>query len=368
MTHRLLHLLLRTALLVALVAATALFVDYSSPSPAFCGVSSGCEAVKYSAFSHIGGVGLPSIGLGVFVGMYAMALWARERRHHQIFAVQMTLVSFGAVALIGIMLFVLDSLCRWCLAADVSAIIAGVAAIALASRVRPGERDPEPTPLRMLWAGLGVAAVAAPMLWRHAPVEAEVPAGVAALYQPSKVNVVMFTDFECPFCRALHPAFVDLKKKHGDRIHMARVMVPLRGHPGAEPAARGYLCVPPDAREAMADALYNAEALESKGVALMAKQLGHDIGACMQSDETSAKVEADKAMFQNAGLSGLPSTYVERELVRGADEPQLIEAVDRGLGGGNRGADVRWLFAFLALLWIGVMGVSVKAARGAQVE
>ena len=60
-----LALLLRISLLVAIAASAALVVQYTNAgNPAFCGVGSGCLAVRLSPYSMLfGAVPLPSIGL-----------------------------------------------------------------------------------------------------------------------------------------------------------------------------------------------------------------------------------------------------------------------------------------------------------------
>ena len=79
LTTRILTVVLRTALLVALMTSAAMFVDYSSVEPSsFCGVQSGCAAVRDSAFSKVFGIGVPTLGLGVFAGIFATMIPALD--------------------------------------------------------------------------------------------------------------------------------------------------------------------------------------------------------------------------------------------------------------------------------------------------
>jgi len=363
MTTRLLNVLLRTALLVAVVASAAMFMDYRAASPAFCGVQSGCSAVRDSAYSSVFGVSLPTIGIGTFVGLFAMALWASRKTHLRMLAVQTALAATGALALIGIQLFVVDAVCLWCMAVDISAIVAAGATFVLYRR----EPDDEPLPLRLAWAAAGVAAVATPLLWQHPAPKVDVPPSVRAHYQPGKVNIAMFTDFECPFCRQLHPAIEEIAHAQSG-VHVVRLMMPLKSHPGADPAARAYLCTPDDKRDSMAEQLYQAERsqMTPKGLSLLAQKLEVDVSAfrkCLESEQTREELEAHMAMFSAAALGGLPSTFVDDELVRGADAQALQEAVGRALDGDDDGgAGVEWMLAFLLTLWAGIAGVSAKGA------
>jgi len=368
MTTRVLNVLLRVAILVSLLASAALYVDYTVGS-SFCGVQSGCGAVKGSAFSSIAGVPLPHIGLGVFAGLYGLAIWASRPRHHRVLAVMAGVVGLGAVVLIGLQLFVIKAVCKWCMGVDLGAVVAAVTAILL-TRYEPRE---EPRPLRFLWAGLALAVVGAPLFWKHPAPTVEVPAPVQALYQEGKVNVVMFTDFECPFCRRMHPVVEAARREHPAEVRLVRVMKPLRIHPGAEPAALAYLCTPAEKRDAMADRLYEASATEltPKGVVMIGEALGLDpgeLGRCMTSEPTQRKLEEDGELFATAQLRGLPSLFVGDELVQGADQPSFEAAVARGLagGGGGGGAPVIWMFVFVAILVAGVVAISLRAAAAAD--
>lgn len=363
MTTRVLNVLLRVALLVALLASAALYVDYSG-AQAFCGVQSGCGAVKGSAFSSILGVPLPHIGLGVFAGLYGLAIWASRPRHHKVLAAMAGVAGVGAVFYIGLQVFVIKAICQWCMAVDSGAIVAAICAILLTRR----EPEDEPTPVRFLWAGLALAVIGAPLFWQTPTPTVSVPEPVAAYYQEGKVNVVMFTDFECPFCRRMHPIVEEAVRAHPGKIHLVRVMKPLRGHAGAEPAALAYLCAPEDKRDAMADRLYAGSSAEltPKGVVLIGKELGLDskeLARCMTSEQTRTRLADEGALFATAQLRGLPSLFVDDELVQGADEPAFRAAVERGLsGGGGGGTPIVWMFVFVGILAFGVVGVSLKAA------
>ena len=369
MSTRILHVVLRTAILVAVVASTALFVDYTAPQASFCGVQSACGAVKQSPYSHIGPVPLPAVGMGVFIGVYALALWASLAKHLKLLSHVLALISLGAVALIGIQAFVLNAFCAWCMAVDISAIAAaGVAALLV-------NREPleELTAMRYLWGGVCIAAVAVPLMWQVKTPEATIPDGVAAHYVDGKVNVVTFTDFECPHCRSIHPVVHDAAERNKGRLNVVRLMMPLSHHPGAEPAALAYLCTPPAAQEAMASALYEAERgkLTNKGVLLLAKELGLDTRAmakCVTTPETRAKLDAHMDLFKASQLKGLPSTFVGKQLIAGANKPLLMSAIDDGVGsdGESGGMEIQWMFALLAALLAGVVAISFKAAQPAE--
>lgn len=349
MTRRILTVALRIAILAALTASAALFVEYRSTGTAFCGASGGCAEIRASAFSSIAGIGLPTYGMGVFLGLAALSLIAHESGPRLVLRLAASVVGLGALALIGIQLFWLGAVCAWCMVVDVSAVAAAALAWAQA-RLEP---DPEPTGLRMLWALAGVVAVAAPLLWRGASSSVALPAGVARTMTPGKVNIVTFTDFECPFCRDFHPVIDEVHELHPGSIVVTRLMSPLASHPGAEPAARAYLCAPPKAKDAVAHQLYRASpgALDDDGTTELVSDLGLDAAAfraCLGDPQTAQRLAADMALFEEAGLRGLPSTYVNDQLVEGADVPAFLTAIDRQLDG-RAGPSLMWMFVVLGL-------------------
>lgn len=368
MATRILNVLLRTALLAAVVASVVLFVDYrTSASPAFCGGEGGCAAVRASPFSHIGPVSLPAIGMGAFIGLFALSVWASRRRHFLALTVQTGLAALVAAVLIGLQLFVVKAVCPWCMVVDVGALVSF--ALALTVYRRAGDELAEPTPLRVLWTAAGFVVVAVPMLWDYTAAAnvVTVPDAIAKYQEPGKVNVVMFTDFECPHCERLHDAMEAERPALGERLNLVRLMNPLEFHAGAKPAALAYLCMPEAEREQAADRFYKADNAEltPQGVVKIGESLGADpkaLSACMADPKTLRQIQHDQALFHEAGLSGVPTTYVGAELVKGADLVAFRSAIDRARGGDGGGSSVVWMFVFIGLIVGAVAAVSLRAA------
>src|SRR5262245_47156542 len=69
----------RVAALVAIAASTAPYVQYLDPADApFCGLDSGCEAVRRSDFSYFGGspfLSVPLVGLLAYLSVLVASLW-----------------------------------------------------------------------------------------------------------------------------------------------------------------------------------------------------------------------------------------------------------------------------------------------------
>jgi uncharacterized membrane protein/protein-disulfide isomerase len=371
MTTRILAVLVRVALLVALAASTALHLDYTSPAPSFCGDGGGCAAVKASAWSHVGGIALPTIGVAAFAAVLTASLLVNGARQWRMLAVALGLGGGLAALLVATQVFMVRAICPYCMVVDASAMTAAVAAGLLVRR----EPEPEPWPLRFGWLLAGAVAVGAPMSWSGVPVATvELPAPLASL-QTEGTDIVMFTDFQCPFCRKLHHALhARLAKEAPGRVRLRRFMAPLPFHKAAEPAARAYVCATDATREAMADALYDAdfaailgdveraatvsETLLREELVRLAEKAGLDgstFKTCLDAESTRKTVEDEFALYKSLALPGLPTTYVDDKRIVGAD----VKALEQALGG----SDSRTMFGLLAVVFFAAAAASLSRPR-----
>jgi uncharacterized membrane protein len=390
----------RLALLVALAASAALFVEYShAGDPAFCGVGSGCLAVRMSPYSRLLGLPLPTLGLLAFVGLFVVSLTARSIPQHRIVAAASLLGGIFAAYLIFLQATAIHAFCPWCVAVDVSSIVAAVAGLLIYAYVeRRGGPDLAAVvkaeggyrsgseqqggfasyqdeiaaffrlDLVAAWLAAGAAALFVPFVWGAYPVIPPPPAPIAALQVPGKVTILSFTDFECPFCRALHPTMERLIHEE-PRIAFVRKMMPLSGHPGALPAALAYTCAPEPKREAMAAALYDlpAESLTKKDIdEQLVPKLGLEKEAferCVDAPETRAKVDEDRDLFAKIEGAALPLTYVGPRVILGFNAPGLEDAVAKALGGPRPALRLPWMFALLGLIYAAVAAFTLRVGQ-----
>jgi len=368
-------LLLRLALLVAVLGCAVLVIEHrNAGDPAFCGVASGCMAVRRSVLSRIGPVPLPVIGLTAHAVLLALALVARDKaRTYYLAAIAAT---GGAIAatLIAVQAFQIRAFCKWCVMVDVSAIVAAATAVWLHREASAsGAYEAylgaiaRRRPLIAAWAiGAAVAAIL-PVVWGEYPVVPPLPPAVAALAVPDKTTIVAFTDFECPFCRKLHPVLHEIEAGSSGRLAIVRKMVPLRFHRGARPAALAYLCAPANRREQMADALYGApeHLLNRDGTIGLAAGLGLDREAfsrCVDEPGTAAQIDADIALFVAAGGLGLPHTFIGPRVISGHRPDEARKAARVALAGGSSGLPVSWMLTAFGVLALALLLATARLA------
>jgi predicted DsbA family dithiol-disulfide isomerase/uncharacterized membrane protein len=369
----LLIVVLRLAIVLGVFASAVLFVDYmNAGDPAFCGVGSGCMAVRMSPFSQVGPVPLPAVGLLCEVALLVLTLRARDAASSFFVAAAAGCGGVIATLLLAVQGFVIGAFCRWCVLVDLAAIVAAGAALALHRAVarngEEGETLAQVARRPALTAGwsAGAALVAVlPFVWAEYPVVAPLPPEVAKLAVPGKVTIVAFTDFECPFCRRLAPTQHEAVARFADRVALVRKMAPLDSHPGAMPAALAYVCTPVDKRETMAMRLYGAPeaSLTPEGVKSIAHELGLDpatFSACMEGPNARATVDADKALFDALELHGLPFTFVGARTVLGGNRGALEKLVEQAMEGNRPSLPVAWLVSIVAAVVLGLGALTLR--------
>ncbi len=358
----------RLAAILALAVSSALFVDYTSAVPTFCGVDSGCAAVRRSGFGFVPIAGqyvpLPVFGMLAFALLLGIALTPKLR--------PMVPVVAGLGGLLGLGLFALQAikigrLCSLCVTVDTLSVVAAVSGLVLAFG-RGTDQDLAARSAIGLrwgaWSALGVVALLAPLSWPELRPAAPVPAGVRKLYQAGKINVVEFADYECPYCRKLHPELKAVIDSYPGKVSFTRLNLPLRSHEFAHGAAQAQVCVREQGQgDAMADRLFSAEDLRPEANRNTAKDLGADLAAydrCIASGHADQVIDAESKILIDDGLQGLPTTYVGAKTIIGAQSEEAFrdafDRAERGEGETGVPAPAYWL-AVLAIAggiaWVG---------------
>ena len=349
--------------MLALAVSAALLVDYTHASPTFCGVDSGCAAVRRSGYGYLAFssllVPVPILGLLGFAVLLGVALTKGLRKWVPVVA---GLGGIVGLSLFGLQWIKIGHLCGLCVTVDTLAVLAATSGVCL-WRAR-AEADDEWGLRWGAWAVLAVVALLAPLLWPQVRPAAPVPDGVRNLYQPGKINVVEFADYECPYCRALHPVLKAIVDGYPGKVNFTRLNLPLKSHPFAHGAALAQVCAREQGKgDQMADRLFATEDLRPETNRALAKELGLDVAAydeCVASSKTERTIEAESKILIDNGLQGLPTTYVGAKTIIGAQAEEVFrDAFDRAeRGEGERGipASVYWLLVLAVLSAVGWVG------------
>lgn len=323
----------RLSLLIALCMSTALLIDYLQPLPAFCELGSACDRVRRSSFGRLGGIPVPVFGVAGFGLIFVLGL-SEDPRAQRLRRALTSAAALGAVTLLVLQAFVIQAFCRLCVTVDAMALIAAVTSASMATASASPRRGTSP----FLWPSCAVGVVLLPILFSHwGPPPTPIPKVISARWAEGKINVIEFSDFECPFCRQLHPVLASAMARYTDQLQAQRLNMPLGGHPHARDAARAYCCADAQGKgEAMADRLFVADDLSEGGCRTLATSLGVSISAfdaCV-AHEADTRIDREIAVVKEAGLVGLPTVWIEGERLVGL---QSSESITAALGRASRG-------------------------------
>lgn len=151
------------------------------------------------------------------------------------------------------------------------------------------------------------------------------------------LELVMYGDFQCPFCTAAQPILRRVRERLEGRLRFAFRQFPLRElHPDAERAAQASeAAAAQDAFWAMHDALYGLRGrLGADDIVAAAAQIGLDadrIRAELDAGTHAAAVQEDVDSGQASGVTGTPTFFTGGVRHTGAfDAQSLIAALEGG--------------------------------------
>jgi protein-disulfide isomerase len=156
------------------------------------------------------------------------------------------------------------------------------------------------------------------------------------------VTVVVFSDFQCPYCRSAGPSVRRLLDAYKDDVRLVAQEFPLSTHPDAPKAAEAALCAGEQGRYwAMYDALFSSpDALKPDDLKRHAASIGLDAGAfaaCLDSGRMAAAVASSQKLGERLGVEGTPAFFINgRPLKGGQPFERLKEIVDFELAAEKR--------------------------------
>jgi protein-disulfide isomerase len=159
------------------------------------------------------------------------------------------------------------------------------------------------------------------------------------------VTVVEFSDYECPFCRRAEPTVEQMLKEYAGKVRFEYRHFPLESiHPQARGAGEAAACADEQGRfwEYHAQLFTSGEALAQPKLVEHATKLGLDVPAfqeCLTTGRGKARVDADLAAGEAAGVTGTPAFFVNGvpysgaipiEEFRRAIDAELAKAAPQG--------------------------------------
>ena len=150
--------------------------------------------------------------------------------------------------------------------------------------------------------------------------------------------MVLFSDFQCPFCKNAAGPFEDLAKKFGDRIQIVYRAFPLPGHKGADLAAEAALAANEQGKFwEYHDVLYaHMDAQTRSDLETYAQRVGLEMNAFRQALESrkfKPAVDTSMALGRSVQVSAVPTVIINNWLVTNIAPTALAGMVERVLAG-----------------------------------
>lgn len=154
------------------------------------------------------------------------------------------------------------------------------------------------------------------------------------------VTLLVFSDFQCQYCKEYHATYKKLLVEYGDRIRLVWKHFPLPTHPEAVKAAAAAQCAAlQDRFLPYADILFERQnewgkagaERRFKEYAWRVKGLdARTFSDCLDAPAASEKVANDLKLAEDFNIESAPASFVNREFVSGAapyaDLKAIIEA------------------------------------------
>ncbi|MCP4601117.1 MAG: thioredoxin domain-containing protein [Proteobacteria bacterium] len=153
----------------------------------------------------------------------------------------------------------------------------------------------------------------------------------------SKITIVEFSDFQCPYCSRAAAAASALKKKYSDKIRFVFRQFPLSFHKQAHLASQAALAANAQGKfwEYHDKLFENQRALERTDLEKYAKELGLNMGKFKKAldDEVFKKaVDDDMELGKLAAVSGTPTLFLNGERVQNPTDAEAIsKEIDKAL-------------------------------------
>lgn len=158
----------------------------------------------------------------------------------------------------------------------------------------------------------------------------------------AKLRVIEYSDFQCPYCKAMQPTIEKMLQEYGDRIEFVYKHLPLSFHPQAENAALASECANEQGKfKEYHNKLFSEQegwgkrqgTTSFKQYAAQLRLNSQQFNTCLDSKKYADKVKADATQAQEFGINGTPGVFVGEEFLEGAVQYETIkEMIDRQLG------------------------------------
>jgi len=168
---------------------------------------------------------------------------------------------------------------------------------------------------------------------------AKIATGNAPSFGPadSKVTLVEFSDFQCPFCGRAAGTVHEIKQKYGDKVHFVFRQFPLSFHQNAHISAEAALAAHAQGKFwEFHDKLFaNQQKLDRAALEGYAKELGLNVAEfkkALDNKTYAATVDQEFKLGEEVAVDGTPTLFLNgKRVANPSDVNELSKAIDEAL-------------------------------------
>lgn len=161
--------------------------------------------------------------------------------------------------------------------------------------------------------------------------------------QDANVKVIVFSDFQCPYCKVLFQSIRGIMDQYKDKVVFDYKELPLDIHPQANNAALAAQCAKDQGKFwQYADKLYASQndwssTKDTTKFKQYAATLGlktADFNKCLDDKKNQGLIDASKQEATDFGISGTPAIFINDQFSSGAiSADELKKSIDDQLSG-----------------------------------
>lgn len=147
----------------------------------------------------------------------------------------------------------------------------------------------------------------------------------------AKITIIEFSDLQCPYCARFHETIKQILAAYPNDVRLVLRHFPLNFHKYAQKASEGTECAGEQGKfwDFVDKIFANQSNLSDDYLKQAAKELNLDTGKfeqCLSSGKYSDKVKADLLLGQQSGVKGTPASFINGELLSGAQPFDAVKA------------------------------------------
>lgn len=152
--------------------------------------------------------------------------------------------------------------------------------------------------------------------------------------QTAAIEIIEYSDFQCPYCLQMRSTLSQLSEKYGDRVKIVWKHFPLPIHQMAKPAAEAAQCANDQGKfwEYHDQLFEHQEALAGNNLRRYASAVGLNIeefDKCVETGKYKSKIAADLAEGAQLGISATPTVFINGRMITGNAPLPVFEQMIR---------------------------------------